>query len=292
MTRDKAGLLIALICAVILGLWPPALRAAYADGANVVFAVLMSTAARAVLLVGHCLWSKKPLFATRTDVGTAARGGLFQTAALITAIGSMAYIPGPVMITIAFLHTTMLMLFIAWRGEMRLDRLTVLTTLLALLGLTFVVNLWDSAHARMNMMGVGLALLSALATASRLYVFGKLTQTRDASVVGAETFVFALLFCLSALLMGAPVAPASLSGWGWMALGCTALSAGTFGMFHAIARIGSFRFSLLLKIEPVFTAIFSAVLISEMLAPAQYGGILLVIGSLAAYQWLDHRRRV
>ena len=55
-------------------------------------------------------------------------------------------------------------------------------------------------------------------------------------------------------------------------------------MFYAISLLGSFDYSLLSKIEPVFTALFSFLLLGEILKPLQYLGMVIVLGSLAMYQ--------
>lgn len=290
-SRNKPlGILIAVACAVVFGLWPSCVRAAYADGANPAFAILVTTVARASSLWFFCLFTHKPVFATRQDSGLALRGGFFQAVGMMSAIAAMSYVPGPVAITITFSHTIMLLFFLAWKGETKLDAATIITTAVALAGLTFVLNLW-STTGRLSPVGIALSFASALATMSRLYVFGHMTKTRNPAVVGAETFLVAMAFVLLTILFTAPQAPGSLAGWGWAVLGSLSLSAGTFGMFYSIALIGSFQFSLLLKMEPVFTALFALLLIGEKLNPGQYAGIAAVIGSLGAYQVMDYRRK-
>jgi drug/metabolite transporter (DMT)-like permease len=58
-------------------------------------------------------------------------------------------------------------------------------------------------------------------------------------------------------------------------------------MFYGIALVGAFQFSLMVKLEPVFTALFSWVVLSEVLNFSQYFGMLLVVGSLIAYQYYE-----
>lgn len=288
--KKTRGILIAIGCAIIFGTWPPCVRAAYADGANPSSAILITTAARVLVLALFCLVTRKPLFATRMDTTMALRGGFFQFAAVATYIMAMVYLPGPVAITITFTHTLMLLFFLAWRGEVKLDGATLITTVMALVGLSFVLDLWNQTES-LSLVGVGLAFASAICTMSRLYVFGKSTQSRNPAVVGAETFVVTMVFVLIMMLFMPPVMPASMAGYLWILGGSLSLAIGTFGMFYAIALIGSFRYSLLQKMEPTFTCIFSALLIGETLNWMQYAGIAAVIGSLAVYQYIDHRRK-
>jgi drug/metabolite transporter (DMT)-like permease len=289
--KAHLGLLLTLAAAAVFGLWPSCIRAAYAGGANVSFAILITTAARAGALWLFCLFTHKPLFAKKEDTKLAISGGVFQIAGAGLAIAAMAYLPGPVAMTLMFTHTIMLLLFLAWKGEAKLDGLTAGSTLAALFGLTFVLDLWH-ASGESSLPGIACALASAVATMSRLYVFGHRTKTHNPAVVGAETFLVSLALAFVFALVKWPVPPASLPGWGWALLGSLSLALGTFGMFYAIALIGSFRFSLILKTEPVFTSLFAVLLIGETLKWTQYAGILVVVGSLGAYQYMTRERPI
>lgn len=267
------------------------MRAVYADGGNASFAVLVTTIMRAMTLYLFCLFTRKPLFATRGDKMLALRGGFFQALSIIAMIWSLVWLPGPVGITIAFTHTLMLLFFMAWRGEAKLDAATLLSTLAAFGGLTLVLDVWRVEQA-LSPVGISLAFVSALATMSRLYVFGHMTRARNPAVVGAETFLVVAAFVFLLMLFKAPQAPSSLAGWGWVLAGGASLSAGTFTMFYSISLVGAFKYSLLNKIEPVFTALFSVTLIDETLNWTQYIGILAVTGSLAFYQYYENMKKL
>jgi drug/metabolite transporter (DMT)-like permease len=59
------------------------------------------------------------------------------------------------------------------------------------------------------------------------------------------------------------------------------------GMFYGIAYLGSYKFSMIMKLEPVFTTIFGIVLVNDVLDNVQYAGIALVLFSLIALQLFD-----
>jgi drug/metabolite transporter (DMT)-like permease len=198
-------------------------------------------------------------------------------------------LPGPLVIIIFFTHTLMLLFYMAWRGEIKLDAVTVLTTLMALTGLSLVLDLWHQKSSA-ELWGIALAFGAAVTAVIRLYVYGHQVRTRHPVTVGAESFLIAAALRLCVLLFGKPVAPATLTGAGYAVLGCVAMALGTFGMFYGIMMLGSFRWSLYAKMEPVLTALFSALLIGEMLKPAQYGGMAVVLGSLILYQIVDGRK--
>lgn len=146
-----------------------------------------------------------------------------------------------------------------------------------------MLDIWHPQN--LNLVGIGIAFIAAIATVIRLYVFGNQTKSRNPAIVGAEVFLFAAFFALLLPIFSSPVLPTTVVGYGWAVLSCISLVLGTFGMFYGIAILGAFEYSLLCKIEPIFTAIFSAVLIHEYLLWHQYVGMAVVLGSLALYKF-------
>lgn len=281
-----SGVTITILSAIAFGLYPAAAKMAYANGANASFAIIVTTFARALALALFCLATAKPLSPTLHERRTVISGGFFQALSIFGIIGSLAYLPGPVTIIIMFTHTIMLLLFMAYLGELKLTRVAVLTTLSALLGVSMVVDVWHNFY-NLSLIGVSLALLAAVATMSRLYVFGKQVQNTDPAVVGARVFSVATVFTLLLVPVIPPLPPTTSTGYLWIALCCLSLVLGTFGMFYAIAKSGAFKFSLMIKLEPVFTALFSLLIANELLNSYQYIGMAVVIGSLVSFQLLQ-----
>lgn len=285
------GLVIAGLSAVVLGLYPPAAKVAYADGANSVCIILVTTFFRAASLVIFCIATGRTLVTTGEPLLRIFSGGFFQAISIIGVLGSLAYLPGPVALIILFSHTIMLLLFLAYLGQATLTPVAVASTLAALLGLSFVVDVWSNLSG-LNLIGISLAFMSAIATMSRLYVFGVQLQGSDPAAVGARTFVGAFVCILGILLYQLPIPPHSAAGYLWLAAASMSLIVGTFGTFYSIALVGAFRFSMMIKIEPIFTALFSIIILGEVLKLTQYLGMALVVGSLMYYQYsLQQERR-
>jgi drug/metabolite transporter (DMT)-like permease len=281
--NKKNGILLTVISAIAYGAYPAFSRSVYLDEGNPAFLIMVTTLARAFGLVLFCVFSRKPLFQTRTDVTEACIGGSFQAVTIMGVFAALTYLPGPIVTVIVFTHALMLLFFIAWRGEIKLNAVMLITTITALVGLCLVLDIW---HPRqLSVIGIGLAFVSAMAITGRLYVYGNLTKTRNPAIVGAEAFLVASIIVLFLPIVSAPHFPASMMGYVWTALCCLAFVVGTFGTFYAISILGSFEYSLLCKLEPVFAAIFSATLVREILLWHQYAGMLIVLVSLAAYQY-------
>lgn len=218
-----------------------------------------------------------------TDWRWVITGGFFQALSVCGIVLSLLFIPGPVTITIIFLHTLMLLLFLAFKGERKLTFSALGSSVLALIGIGFVVNVWQG-FGSVSLTGSALAFVAALATTSRLYVFGHQVIERSPAQVGGWVFAAATLFTIPIILWQQPLMPASYHGWSLLAGCCLSLIIGTFLMFYGIAALGSFEYSLLSKLEPIFAAVFSVVLLGEVLAPSQYLGMVIVLAALSWFQ--------
>lgn len=290
LSRKTAGILLTILSAVLYGLYPSCARAVYADGGNEVFMMTLTTIMRTAGLYLFCLYMKQQIFQTRLHIRLGVQGGFFQALSALGIFSALNFLPGPVVLIIVFSHTILLMVYLMWRGDLKVEAGTIVTTVMALLGLTFVLDLWNQTTA-LSIPGFLFALMAALATLSRLYVYGEQTKIRSPAAVGTEAFVFSSLFLLLTFIYKLPAMPQSLEGIMWTIVGGVSMAVATVSMFYGIGLLGAFQFSLLLKLEPVFTSVFAAIILHEILAPHQYAGILLVIGSLVIYQLLEKRKK-
>ncbi len=290
LSQNQWGLLITLAAAIAYGVWPSAMRGVYAEGGNASFVIIVAMLARPTFLFLDCLIRRNKIFQTPLDTKNAVVGGFFQALSSGFAMAAVLLLPGPLVIVIMFTHTLMLLSYMIWRGEVKADTATIVTTVSALIGLTFVLDLWHK-QSQGNLLGMALAFVAALSVASRLYVYGHQMKTRHPATVGTENFLIAILFTPCVLLYQLPHPPTSTTGYWWIVFGCSTLALGTYGQFYAIQRLGSFRYSLYLKLEPLFTTLFAAYLIHDVLKPLQYFGIFMVTGSLAIFQVFEHHRR-
>jgi drug/metabolite transporter (DMT)-like permease len=290
MNRQTLGIIVTVFGAIIYGAYPAAIRAVYEDQVSVIFVMLVTTWARVIGLTAFCLAKRKPLFASRAETKIAVTGGFFQSLSITGICASLLYLPAPLVICIVFTQTLMQLFFMVWRGEAKMDLATLVSTIMALLGLTIVLDVW---HPQQNIewIGIGLASMAAIVTTCRMYLYGKQTKTRHPIVVGAESFLTAGVILLPALLLGPITLPHTTEVWLWLGIACLSMIGGTFCMFTSIGLIGSFSYSMFAKLEPIFTAIFAVLFIHEVLQWHQYAGILIVVASLVAYQFLSSRMK-
>lgn len=286
----RKGFLLALLACMMFAFYGPATRGAYAEGVSASFIIVFTTFWRA-----FCLWSesfrrRQTLFASPDVRRIAYIGGFAQALSIIGILGALVYLPAPVMQTMLFLSTIILMFIAVGKGEARLNAANLLTTGITIVALTFVVNVWD-IEMTYSAAGFALAALAVLATATRVYVYGQQTKTRDPVVVGAESFIVAMVLLLLLPLFVPLTIPQTWDGWIYAALASLSLILGTFGMLYSLSLIGSFRFSLMAKSEVIFNAIISVLLLGEVLQGHQYAGMLVAAATLTVYQVYETRQK-
>lgn len=251
----QGKLIVPALAALAFGLYPAAAQLAYKDGANAIFVIIVTTFFRALSLVVFCFITSKSWIKISDNWKPVILGGFFQALSVFGIISSLVYLPGPVTIILVFTHTIMLLFFMASRGEIKLTALAVVITIAALVGVGLVVDVINNLN-NLKWAGIALAMLAAIATVSRLYIYGKEVQSNEPAVVGARMFAVAFLFSLLLVFYELPLFPHSSTGYVGVLLCSLSLVLGTFGMFYGISLAGAFQFSLIAKLEPIFTAFF------------------------------------
>ncbi len=267
-----------------MGIYPAAARWSYQHGSNSTFIVLVTTFSRLLILYVCCIITKQKILQARNSNWKAiVSGGVLQAISIVGILSSVALIPGPVALTILFTHTLMLYGLCVVTGEERFTMIALACTAMALVGVTQVVGLWDSA-VPLNIWGVVLAFIAAIATMGRAYLFGHQVKSDHPMVVGVWTFIVAFPITILLVLFCPAALPVDTQGIVAALLAALSLGLGTVAAFYGIALLGAFQFSLFLKIEPIFTALFSIIILSEYLSFNQYVGIATVLASLVGYQ--------
>ena len=92
------------------------------------------------------------------------------------------------------------------------------------------------------------------------------------------------LFTIAALALLNWQPPVTAAGWIWLVLLGVTTTTGILGVFASTMRIGPFRTALFMNLEPLLTAVGSALLLGEVLTLLQMLGGAVMIGALAAFQ--------
>lgn len=284
----RQGYILIFLAALAYSLYPSGARLSYQHGANPTFLIVATTLARTCALVWAARVAGAPLREISTGLSGAFGAGLLQALTIVAIMCSLDYLPGPVMCTILFTHTLMLLGILYLRGEATVSWLAVGSSVVALVGIALVV---DVLHNLSGSSGVGVlwAALAAVCSANRLYMYGKQVERGAAEVVGARAFIVASACMPLVALWETPQIPHTVRGVVGVLLASFSLASGTVLFFIALKKIGSFRSSLMLKSEPIFNVITAWLILGERLSFTQYLGIALVMGSLIVYQYGEAR---
>jgi len=90
--NHKIGILVAILTCIVFGVYPAAIRAAYADGANVVFILWLTMFTRAFMLSTFALLKRRPLMAEKEHRRTTLLAGFWQAVSVTGVLGGVAFI--------------------------------------------------------------------------------------------------------------------------------------------------------------------------------------------------------
>ncbi|MGZ8514246.1 MAG: DMT family transporter [Candidatus Limnocylindrales bacterium] len=177
--------------------------------------------------------------------------------------------------------------FVAWLllGE-RPSRATLMSLPVVLLGVVLISGaIGGKPYGADPGLGVVLGLCTALCYAAYLLVIRR--GGRDARRPAGPVAVATLFTMISATMVGSLYGdldllppPASLA---WLALlGVTSQSAGYLFISISLPRLPAVVTSIILLSQPVMTVVLSTLLLGEAPSPAQFLGVGLVIGGIAA----------
>lgn len=163
---------------------------------------------------------------------------------------------------------------ITWRGAV--------AALAAFLGLALMIGAHPTTLA-------GAGILAALAAALCRVVILLVTRALLAGADALRITWYSLLsstamFVIAALATGDWQPPATAGGWLALIALSAAVSAGLLCVFASTMRIGPFRTALFMNLEPLLTAIGSALFLGEVLTPVQAVGGGIMLAALVMFQ--------
>jgi probable blue pigment (indigoidine) exporter len=92
------------------------------------------------------------------------------------------------------------------------------------------------------------------------------------------------VFLVAVLATGNWQPPATTSGWLALVVLSVAVTTGLLGVFASTVRIGPFRTALFMNLEPLLTAIGSALFLAQVLTPLQALGGGIMLAALVMFQ--------
>ncbi len=197
-------------------------------------------------------------------------------------IEAIRIITVPVAILTYFIYPLLTGLAAAATGIEKLTWRGVTAAIIAFCGLALMLGAHPTALAALGVAG---AIAAALCRVALLLVTRAAMQGTDARLITWHSSISTtVVFVGLSLLLMHWQPPATVGGWVVIVLLGIAMTAGILGVFASTARIGPFRTALFMNLEPPLTAIGSAFILGEVIAPLQAVGGAIMIGALVAFQ--------
>ncbi len=163
---------------------------------------------------------------------------------------------------------------ITWRGAA--------AAVAAFLGLALMIGAHPTALAAG---GILAALGAALCRVVILLVTRALLSGADPLRITWYSLVSStVVFVIAALAAWNWQPPLTTSGWLALVVLSAAVTTGLLGVFASTVRIGPFRTALFMNLEPLLTAIGSALFLAEVLTPLQALGGGIMLAALVMFQ--------
>lgn len=279
-TTAFAGIALAALSAAAIAVGPNLARIAFADGADVLAVTVLRGLVMMLICVAILAARRRLKIPSPRVLALCAASGLSFALMSYGYFGAAKHIPVGLAVTIYFVHPLFVTLVSHVLRLSRATRRHMAVGGVVLVGLGLAVGV---EFAGMSPVGVGLALLAAIAVTAMILLNARAIPDSDPVMVN-----FLMVSVTTAILAGWAYLPASgfalpASRAGWLA--CLAVGfTFTFGLlsfFHAVAMIGAVRATMITSLQPVFAIAFAALLLDEMLAPLQLLGVAIVVAGLA-----------
>jgi drug/metabolite transporter (DMT)-like permease len=163
---------------------------------------------------------------------------------------------------------------VTWRGGA--------AAVVAFLGLALMIGAHPTTLAAV---GILAALGAALCRVVILLVTRALLSGADPlRITWYSLLSSTAVFLVAVLATGNWQPPATTSGWIALVVLSVAVTTGLLGVFASTVRIGPFRTALFMNLEPLLTAIGSALFLAEVLTPLQALGGGIMLAALVMFQ--------
>ena len=217
-------------------------------------------------------------------------GGGGQAAVAGLSLTSLRYIPAATLGFLFYTYPAWVALFAVARGSETVDARRVAALALSLGGIVVMVG--SPWSAPMPLPGVLLALASAVIYALYIPLLGRLQQGTTGTVVSIYISLGAgILFAARAAWLGDLTPRLPVVSWiviAVLAVLCTAVAFITF--LRGLGVLGPVRAAIVSTVEPFWTALLGALLLSQPITPATIAGGALIAAAVLLLQMKQGRR--
>lgn len=281
--RLFAGISIMLASAISVGIGNAAIPLYYAAGGNAPTIMAFRYMWCILICVIALLVLRRPLRLPARQIVAALGSGALFGAGAISVITAFAYIPVGVAILILFTFPVLTALLQALLNRRLPGVIETICLLVALAGVGLTIGLDEVVY---DPKGIVLAGLASLAVTVAFLAGGRALDGADSLVVSVYVALAALGAALAFSLATERGIVLSLSEGGWRACAVVVLTSAVafFGLMFGIKLVGTVPAAMLTNFEVVFTMLFAALLLGEVMTPMKIAGAAVVIGAVLIAQ--------
>jgi drug/metabolite transporter (DMT)-like permease len=280
--RRAIGFSLIVLSTIAIAIVPSLAKLAYDGGSNTlsvitgrsVFSVLIALALLQALRQPMAIAKRPLLISMATGAGYAI--------ILYGYLGAVNYLPVNQVILIYFIHPILVGIIVATLGQERLNAVSLLALVAALLGLGLAIGV---SFSRSDVFGLGLAAMAMVVTAIVIVANSHAMKDAPALSVGFYMMVSAAV-SLSLLFaaIGTLALPHSTMGWVGFVGVALAATTGTLAFLCGMAYTGAARAAMISNFEPVLGILFAIFMLGEQVSLSQGVGIAIVVGSIFAME--------
>jgi len=215
-------------------------------------------------------------------------GGVGQALITYSSLYALRYIAVGPLAFLFYTYPAWVTIIAAIRGTEKLSAIRATALILALIGVSVMVGM---PIERLNLIGVGLALASALMYS--IYLPALEHVQKDVPAVFA-TFLLvlgvAVSFIIAALLTGELFIPRDASVWTNILLLAVVSTVIAFSsLIKGLSVLGPVRTAIIATVEPFFTAILGVIVLSTQLGAGTLAGGILIVAAILLIEWSSMR---
>lgn len=281
-TNSLVGVALAIAAAVGFAANTTLARIAYDSGSNVMTFLTVRTTLAGFVVLTMLLLSRGPLKLPPRQRLAAFGIGLLLALYSFGTLSAIKFIPVALAVLIFYTFPLLTTVYLWLTGHERPNWRSGAAVIVAFIGLMLAL---DIGGAALDLRGVAFATLAAFGITAVIILNNRLVGEGDSRPVTLHMLASAAVVCiLLTLALGEFALPSGGPGWWSFLSGPFFYAMAIISFFIAMSKLGPFRTTLTMNLEPIWSMIFGFALLGQVLTGWQLFGAGLVVAAVATVQ--------
>jgi len=280
--NSLVGVALAIAAAVGFAANTTLARIAYDSGSNPITFLTVRTTLACVVVLALLTLSRGPLKLPPRQRLAAFGIGLILALYSFGTLSAIKFIPVALAVLIFYTFPLLTTIYLWLTGHEQPNWRSGAAVIVAFIGLMLAI---DIGAASLDLRGVAFATLAAFGITAVIVLNNRIVGDGDSRPVTLHMMASATVVCiLLTLAFGEFSLPAGGPGW-WSFIGGPLIYAmAIISFFIAMSKLGPFRTTLTMNLEPISSMVFGFALLGQVLTGWQMFGAALVIAAVLTVQ--------